>query len=247
MKLTIRLDDITPDMDWQKFNRFEKLLDTYQVVPLIGVVPENKDVNLKKMASCDDFFDRIKLLEKKGWQIALHGMNHTYTTNKGGCFPLNNFSEFAGITLQKQKDMLAKGKQILCDNGIKTKIFMAPAHTYDYNTIKALKMNDFECITDGFGHYPYFYKGIKFYPISFNRKKSLKQKKGFTTLIVHTNTLEDKDFDYYEKLIKEQREKFISYKSYLEIPCKKCGWIGKSKEYFMALIKQKMVKIMSNK
>ena len=42
MKIAVRLDDITPDMDWQRFFRFKALLDQYQVKPLIGVVPDNR-------------------------------------------------------------------------------------------------------------------------------------------------------------------------------------------------------------
>ena len=47
MKIAVRLDDITPDMDWQRFFRFKALLDQYQVKPLIGVVPDNRDENLR--------------------------------------------------------------------------------------------------------------------------------------------------------------------------------------------------------
>ena len=48
LKIAVRLDDITPDMDYEKFNRMKQILDTYQIKPLIGVVPFNKDSNLKK-------------------------------------------------------------------------------------------------------------------------------------------------------------------------------------------------------
>ena len=47
MKIAVRLDDITPDMDWQRFYAFKTLLDKYQVKPLIGIVPDNRDENLK--------------------------------------------------------------------------------------------------------------------------------------------------------------------------------------------------------
>ena len=47
MKIAVRLDDITPDMDWQRFYAFKALLDKYQVKPLIGIVPDNRDENLK--------------------------------------------------------------------------------------------------------------------------------------------------------------------------------------------------------
>ena len=46
MKIAVRLDDITPDMDWERFLKFKALLDRYQVKPLIGVVPQNRDPGL---------------------------------------------------------------------------------------------------------------------------------------------------------------------------------------------------------
>ena len=101
MKIAVRLDDITPDMDWQCFFRFKALLDQYQVKPLIGVVPDNRDENLRGSSESRkdapaDFYAYIRGLQEEGWSVALHGMNHVYSTKKGGLFPLNDFSEYAG-------------------------------------------------------------------------------------------------------------------------------------------------------
>ena len=35
MKIAVRLDDITSDMDWKKFLAFKELLDNHQIKPLI--------------------------------------------------------------------------------------------------------------------------------------------------------------------------------------------------------------------
>ena len=62
MNITVRLDDITPDMDWERFYKFKALLDQYQVKPLIGVVPDNRDELLKGSGSPMDpepFFEYI--------------------------------------------------------------------------------------------------------------------------------------------------------------------------------------------
>ena len=120
MKIAVRLDDITPDMDWQRFYAFKALLDKYQVKPLIGIVPDNRDENLKGTleGAPEDFWAYVRQLKEEGFSIALHGCHHIYTTGKGGTFPLNNFSEFAGVPYEKQKEMLAQGKAILNENGI---------------------------------------------------------------------------------------------------------------------------------
>ena len=143
MRITVRLDDITPDMDWERFYRFKALLDKYQIKPLIGVVPDNRDENLRAKAqgAPEDFWACIRQLRDQGWQIAMHGFRHIYATKKGGLFPLNDFSEFAGLPFEEQRRMLLEGKRILEEGGIRTELFMAPAHSYDGNTIRALKQS----------------------------------------------------------------------------------------------------------
>ena len=75
MKIAVRLDDITPDMDWERFLKFKALLDKYQVKPLIGVVPDNRDDNLKgsRQGAPDDFWAYVKELQSQGWSVAMYG------------------------------------------------------------------------------------------------------------------------------------------------------------------------------
>lgn len=216
MKIAIRLDDITPDMNWSKFERFKNLLDKYNIKALLGVVPENRDTKLMINIPRRDFWEYIKELEDDGWTIAMHGYRHEYTTRDGGLLPLNRNSEFAGLSFRHQYMKIRSGKIILERNGITTDLFMAPSHSYDLNTIKALKKNGFVGITDGFGNAPYMWQDIVFYPISFKRSAALKsQKEGCVTFVVHTNTMTDKDFDAYEKLFASRE--IVSYSEVLKI------------------------------
>lgn len=245
MNISIRMDDITPDMDWAKFLRFKELCDLYQVKPLIGVVPENQDAMLHIDEERDDFWECLLQLEKEGWVIAQHGYTHIYSTKKKGCFPLNAISEYAGKPYEEQLANLKKGKQILESHGIYTDIFMAPAHSYDKNTLKALKEVGFSKLTDGFGDRPYEWKGLTFYPISFKQSNSLKQERGYTTFVIHANTMNDKDFERYEKLFAEHKDKLISYQDYLKVSTEKRGVIGRVKEYLMAISKYVLVRVNS--
>ena len=245
MNISIRMDDITPDMDWAKFLRFKELCDLYQVKPLIGVVPENQDAMLHIDEVRDDFWEYLLQLEKEGWVIAQHGCTHIYSTKKKGCFPLNAISEYAGKPYEEQLAYLKKGKQILESHGIYTDIFMAPAHSYDKNTLKALKEVGFSKLTDGFGDRPYEWKGLTFYPISFKQSNSLKQEKGYTTFVIHANTMNEKDFERYEKLFAEHKDKLISYQDYLKVSTEKRGVIGRVKEYLMAISKYVLVRVNS--
>ncbi|MGN0377052.1 MAG: DUF2334 domain-containing protein [Suilimivivens sp.] len=245
MKIAVRLDDITPDMDWQRFLSFKALLDKYQVKPLIGIVPDNKDENLKGQCkgAPEDFWEYVKGLKREGWCIALHGYKHLYTTNRSGIFPLNNFSEFAGIPYEKQKEMLAEGKRIFSEKGIETDIFMAPAHSYDNNTLKALAENGFSKLTDGFGDRPYLWKGLTFYPISFKLSKTFKKAKGFSTMVVHTGTMKEEELKRYENYFKMDGVEWISYEEYLKQEPITRSIFGRWKEFFMAKVKFLLVKM----
>lgn len=217
MKIAIRLDDITPDMNWSNFERFKSILDKYNIKALLGIVPENRDPKLMINLPRKNFWEYIGDLQKEGWTLAMHGFHHVYTTHSGGLLPLNRNSEFAGLSFARQNRMIRSGKVLLERNGITTDIFMAPSHSYDMNTIKALKKNGFTGITDGFGNSPYMWEDIVFYPISFKRSQTLKSKKdGYVTFVVHTNTMTDKDFEAYEKLFSTRKDVFVSYSELLK-------------------------------
>lgn len=240
MNITVRLDDITPDMDWERFLKFKALLDKYQVKPLIGIVPDNQDMLLKGgcgAKSNEEFYDYIKQLQKQGWSIAMHGYQHIYSTSKGGVFPLNHFSEFAGCSLEEQRYKISEGKRILGEYGIETCIFMAPAHSYDKNTIQALKENGFTEITDGFGKRPYQWKGMTFYPISFLLSRTFRKKKGYSTMVVHTGTVSEDELNRYEQYFANPNVHWISYEEYRKIPAASRNAGGRIKEYLLATAK----------
>ena len=243
MKICIRMDDITPDMDWAKFLRFQELCDRYQVKPLIGVVPKNEDPNLQIDQPREDFWEYIKELQKRGWTIAQHGYVHVYTTKEAGMFPLNPFSEFAGVAYSEQYEALRLGQNILREHGIETDIFMAPGHSYDRYTFKALENLGFWRITDGFGKLPYIRDYMVFYPISYSQSRALRAKSGYTTFVVHTNTMEEKDFKRYEQMFENYKDRFISYSELLTIEPQIRGMFGKLKEYVMAAAKSTLIKM----
>lgn len=241
MKIAIRMDDITPGMDWKKFLRFKGLCDRYGIKPLIGVVPSNMDENLNidkpENAPAQDFWEYVRMLEKEGWCIAQHGVTHVYSNKNPGCFPLNRLSEFAGTGYEKQYESLKRGKEILSDHGIAAGLFMAPAHSFDRDTVRALRELGFVGLTDGFGSFPYERWGMTFYPISHSRGSVLKNrgKAGYTTFVIHTNTMDESDFDMYARIFEEHRDRLASYSDLLRVKPKKRGVFGNVGEYLMAL------------
>ncbi|MCR5209315.1 MAG: DUF2334 domain-containing protein [Lachnospiraceae bacterium] len=250
-KITIRIDDVTPGMNAGKMIRFAELLDRYDIKPLIGIIPENRDGSPEVVEDrCDEEtqssidFKWIRERLEGGWIAAQHGCYHVYTTKSGGLFPLNSYSEFAGLSFEEQERLISHGKKVLGENGINTKIFMAPAHSYDKNTLKALRANGFEFVTDGFGSLPYNMGGLVFLPISFLRSRELKtDKDGITTFVVHTGMMEESDFEEYEGLLEKYRDRFVDYSEFLKIPPVRCSRGKHYGEYLMAKGKHTAAKI----
>ncbi len=247
IKIAVRLDDITPDMDWERFLACREILDRHGIKPLIGVVPDNRDEMLRGKTEessrlarermpggKEDFGAYVKELERQGWSVAMHGCKHIYTTKSGGMFPLNDFSEFAGVPLEEQKKLLKEGKHRLREWGIETDLFMAPAHSYDRNTLLALRQVGFTALTDGFGSRPYRYRGLTFYPISFHLSRTLKKKKGFSTMVIHAQTATQTDLERYERFFSEPSISWISWREYREQAARRRRLPGRVLEYCMA-------------
>ena len=242
IKIAIRIDDITENMDWERFHRFENLLDKYGVCPLIGVIPDNKDESIQGTINTE-YYSWLQNKLKSGWTIAMHGYDHCYVSKKGGLFPLNLFSEFAGVAYDSQCEKITKGKKCLEENGIHTDIFMAPAHSFDKNTVRILLDNGFRYITDGFGYYPYVRNNMIYLPISARRSADINRKKGYTTLVCHTWEMSDKDFDNLEKLLSERKNQIVNYSELLMQEPKKQGIVDRAVEYWKATLKRIIVSI----
>lgn len=204
----IRLDDITPDMDWERFYRVKEIFDRYHICPLIGVVPDNRDETLHKEEHRELFWNSIRQLQNAGWAIAQHGTHHCYETKDSGILGINPFSEFAGLPYEVQLQKLKAGRRILEENGIRTDIFMAPGHTYDKNTLKALKECGFSVITDGLFYKPYIEEGILCIPC---RLRGFKPPKGMDTVCLHTNLMDEQDMNELEVFCMENREVIVPF------------------------------------
>lgn len=191
----------------------EYILDHYEVKPMVGVIPNNEDPKQRIDHFDDGFWERVSTWEKKGWAIALHGYNHCYNSNEGlkGLNPMWKRSEFAGLPLEKQRDKIKKGISIMRGNGINPKYFFAPSHTFDLNTLEALRCeSDIRIISDTIGRYPYKMGDFLFIPqISGHCIKM--PVSGFYTFCFHPSTMEDDAFRAVERFIKENQGHFIGF------------------------------------
>ena len=186
-----RIDDVTPRMDHEEFERHLDLFGQYEVRPLLGVVPDNRDPKLEVDKEKPDFWDRLRqLVADDRVEIAQHGYQHLYASGGNPLFGrLYGFparSEFAGLSYKEQRRKMEAGRRILNERGLATDVWMAPSHTSDRTTLRVLADLGFRAVSDGIALYPFRLAGLKtFVPQQLWEPKSVPL--GVWTICLHPN------------------------------------------------------------
>jgi predicted deacetylase len=124
----VRIDDVTENMNWEMMNRCEKLFDKYNIRPLLGVIPFNKDKELLKFKKKDNFWSKVLECQNKGWEISMHGCEHKYSidTHKKDYFSYGGMSEFFNLPYNMQKEKIIDGLNLFKKKKYKCKIIFCP-------------------------------------------------------------------------------------------------------------------------
>lgn len=212
-KYLIRLDDACPTMDAQKWQRMEDILDAFGVKPMVGVIPANEDP--KQMIDTEDsrFWFKVKNWENKGWAIALHGYDHCFISDKGmaGLNPLWARSEFAGVPLVLQKKKIHKGIEVCRANGIEPEYFFAPAHTFDENTLQALREeSNIRIISDTIATKPYRKNDFVFIPQLGGHCTEMKIS-GIWTFCLHPSAMKEEEFIATERFLHVHKDEMFDF------------------------------------
>jgi len=207
----IRLDDASEYMDVKKWYRIETLLDYYNIKPIVGIIPNNQDEKITNLYDYNpEFWTTARAWQEKEWSLALHGNTHVYLTYEGGLNPVNSRSEFAGVPLDKQIDKITQGLKVFDENRIETKMFFAPSHTFDMNTLIALRQaSNIRIISDTIANDIYKMRDFYFIPQQSGKVRRLPFK--LTTFCYHPNNMSSHDFDELERFIEKYQNKFISF------------------------------------
>ena len=227
----IRLDDACHEMDRKKWDMIEDVLDQYSIKPVVAVIPCNKDKSLMYNKHDDNFWNKVKIWENKGWTIGMHGYQHDLkNTNSKSLLPFYEHSEFTGLSLNDQIEIINKSINIFHQQKIKPKIWIAPAHTFDENTLIALKkVTSIKLISDGLAVNPYHYLGFNWIPVQlWTFRKMLF---GTWTICLHPNKMTFEEIENLKKSFGKYRNLFTSIKD-IEINKKKRNMI----DYFFSFI-----------
>lgn len=193
-KYIMRLDDAAAKRDTKKWDRIENIFDKFNIKPLVGVIPncQDKAMDIYDTDSC--FWSRVHSWIEKGWVIAMHGYNHICDKKSGGINPVNKVSEFAGAPLESQEDKIKKSSEIFKQHSIEPYVFFAPSHTFDDNTIIALKKHsNVKFISDTIACKPYSYNQITIVPQQSGMCRTLPFP--IVTFCYHPNTMTEQQFN----------------------------------------------------
>jgi predicted deacetylase len=211
----VRLDDACPTMDRNRWKRIERLLDCYRIRPIVAVIPDNRDKTLELDEPDPLFWDRVRDWQARDWSVALHGYQHRYRSSFSGLVPISRKSEFAGFSLASQRKMLGQAWRIFLDEGIRPEIWVAPSHSFDRNTLRALTAEtDIRTISDGLSLFPHRRYGFTWVPQQMWRLRP--RPLGVWTACYHPNEMEDTDFDELERALRLNHSRCVRVQDILE-------------------------------
>lgn len=207
----MRLDDACEKRNIPNWERMEKLLDRYGIAPLAGIIPHCEDPDMAVYPVDGAFWDEtVPRWTEKGWVLALHGWNHVCTTKQGGLNPAQKRSEFAGVPLEQQKQKITDGVRVFRAHGYEPAVFFAPSHTFDENTLVALRAcSGIRIISDTIASKPYTKYGFTFIP----QQSGVVRRLPFDTITVcyHPNVMQEADFERLEAFLEENGKLFKNF------------------------------------
>lgn len=211
----LRLDDACEKRDITAWDRMEALLDRYDIKPLVGIIPCCHDPMMDSYPVDAEFWERVDRWSKKGWILALHGCDHVYRTEDGGLNPVNRRSEFAGEPLSVQREKIRRGVAVMESHGHSPRIFFAPSHTFDNNTLEALRLESrIRVISDTIASDIYRHEDFCYIPLQSGHFCTLPVK--LMSACLHPNAMTEDAFQALEAFLSMHHAQFINCAARLE-------------------------------
>lgn len=206
----LRLDDASEHWNKENWSRIHELCSAYNIKPILAIIPHNEDQKLTRFPLDIDYNQTIHSWINEGWTPALHGYNHVYITDQGGINPVNQRSEFAGVDSDLQRMKIRSGIAILHDMDIMPRVFVAPAHTFDRNTLLALKEeSEIRIISDTVARDVYREDGFYFIPQQMGNVRRVNFP--VTTFCYHPNNMRESSFKDLEVFFRRYSVNFSSF------------------------------------
>jgi hypothetical protein len=212
----VRFDDICSTMRWDIWERIEALLIEKGVKPILSVIPDVQDEKLRLSRPNDLFWDRVRQWQRMGWTIGLHGYQHVYVNDNAGILRLNSQSEFAGLSYEVQLQKLKSGLAIFQREGVHPDVWVAPAHSFDLVTLRALADCNMRIVSDGPWRWPgWDARGMFWVPQQLWRFRE--SGRGLWTVCLHHNYWGDAAVDRMLGDLRHYADRCVTVKEVLRV------------------------------
>lgn len=214
-KYLFRLDDACPYLNLDNWNRITQLFLSHSIFPLIALIPDCQDSELKNHPFYDAFWDLVQKWKRSNIPFALHGYQHLFHKSTKSIISINDYSEFSGLSLSEQKNKIKKGYDILKSKDIDPIAWVAPAHSFDVKTLTSLlEETPIRIISDGFSLYPYKDKNFIWVPQQFWKPRTMHF--GVYTICFHPNEMNEQDFTILENFLMKNSHNSIPWENIAE-------------------------------
>jgi predicted deacetylase len=208
-KFLLRFDDMCPTIDWDVWQKLEDIMVQEGVRPILSVIPDNQDPHLHEGPPNEQFWERVRTWQARGWTIGLHGYQHRYVSRNPGIIGLKPYSEFAGVPSEQQRAKLEQGLSIFSREGVRPDVWVAPAHSFDENTVQILINLGIRTISDGLSLYPYRdTQNVTWVPQQLWKFRSVPF--GVWTICIHNHDDLYLDSDHFRRCLREYKDSMTS-------------------------------------
>ncbi len=218
----LRFDDLCPTMAHSRWQRFLPLIDEFGLRPILAVIPDNEDRTLIFSPPDPEFWAQMRAMEAAGATIALHGYRHLCESRGTSLLPLHHHSEFAGVPEEIQHEWICEGLGILRSQGLNPTLFVAPRHGFDHGTLRALREEGIQALSDGFARVPFIRYGITWIPQQL--WGPVNKSRGLWTICIHSNFVHSVEVAQLHDFLDAHAARFTSVERVLaEFPPAKLG------------------------
>jgi peptidoglycan/xylan/chitin deacetylase (PgdA/CDA1 family) len=210
----LRIDDLCPTIHARRWGRLRDLLQEHSIRAILAVVPANEDAELRVSPPDAEFWQQMRDLQSAGAAIALHGYTHVCSPTGRGIIPLHRTGEFAGLGVEEQRQRIATGRDILRGHGLNPQLWVAPRHSFDWNTLRALRSEGIRYLSDGLARRPFERGGVTWIPMQL--WAPIPRPSGVWTICIHPNSLDRREFQRLRRFVQDFPEHFTSFHRVVE-------------------------------
>lgn len=205
----LRFDDLCPTVPRARWESFRNVVEEFRIKPILAVIPDNQDETMEHGPYDPAFWDQMREMEGAGAAIAVHGYQHIWRSQGKSLLGIHRRSEFAGVDLRTQREWIDAGFRILREKGLHPRLWIAPRHGFDRNTLRALSEAGVQYISDGFARIPFRRYGVTWIPQQL--WSPVVKSKGLWTICIHPYAAHASEAEQLRRFIGRHGSQFTSF------------------------------------